>query len=768
MEVTEVCANKGSAPGLIGWWRWDLVSHKTMWSPEMFAIFGVDQDTFDGDVSAVHQQRVHPDDLAVVNAASEKVLLTGEPTPMEYRIVLPDGHIRTVWTQGDVHYNEAGMPVAMLGYVLEIGAYRTYRMVASARSRLLKFAQSHNLEEVLVRTLDEAEALTGSRIGFYHFVDEDEKGLTLQAWSTRTTDEFCTAEGKLSHYPIAQAGVWVDCVRTREAVVHNDYESLPHRKGMPEGHALVHREITVPVLRGGRIVAILGVGNKDTDYDDSDVGIVSMLADLAWELAEQSRTSQALRHSEARYRLLFETMGQGVVFQDGDGQIKSANPAAQRILGLTMDELLSRTSRNAEWEAVGEDGSPLDGSEHPAMVALRTGVAVHDFVMSIRTPLADDCVWLLVDSVPRFAEDGATPVEVCTTFTDITAQKRAEGEARRRSELAEGLAHATSSLLSHATLSDEDILAVLLGLGVGSDVDRAYVFEHQDGPGDSRGTFSLRYSWVKGKGARVADSPRTQGLSWDEYAPRWHDVFVTGGFIEGRVADLPEIERRALSEHDTTSVLELPIKCGDRFWGYIGFDVSSGVRSWSPGEIEVLRNAAHCIGTAMELREQAMCDPLTGLFNRRYLEDTLQREIARAIREKATTGVVCLDIDYFKEVNDRFGHAVGDQVLKGLADHLREACREGDVVCRIGGDEFLVVLPHTDLATAHECAQRWIDTARDASKAWTCVGEEITVSAGVSAIDGPESERVAITRADHALLQAKATGRNRVEVAATA
>jgi diguanylate cyclase (GGDEF)-like protein/PAS domain S-box-containing protein len=600
MEVSTVCASRGSAPGLIGWWRWDLVSNRATWSPEMFVIFGIDESTFDGDLDAVYRRCVHPEDISAVCAASEKVLLAGEPTPMEYRIVLPDGQIRTVWAQGDIQYDETGAPASVLGYVLEIGAYHTYR------------------------------------------------------------------------------------------------------------------------------------------------------------------------NGEARYRLLFETMAQGVVFQDGAGRITSANPAAQRILGLDLDELTSRTSLDEEWGAVGEDGAPLDGIEHPSMIALRTGAPVHDFVMGIRTPTSDERVWIEVDSVPRLDVETGVPVEVCTTFTDITARKRAEGEARRRAELAEGLAQATSSLLSRATLSDEDILAVLLGLGVGADVERAYVFEHRDGVDGGRGTFSLRYSWTRGRGARVADDPRTQGLSWDDYAPRWHDTFIAGGYIEGRVADLPAIERRALAEHRPTSVLELPIMCGARFWGYIGFDVTGEVRDWLPDEIDRLRKAAHCIGTAMELREQAMCDPLTGLFNRRYLEDTLQREIARAMREKATTGVVCLDIDYFKEVNDRFGHAVGDQVLKGLAEHLREMCREGDVVCRIGGDEFLVVLPHTDLATAHECAQRWIDSVREVSRGWTCVGEEITVSAGVSAIDGPESERIAITRADHALLQAKATGRNRVEVAAGA
>jgi light-regulated signal transduction histidine kinase (bacteriophytochrome) len=143
--------------------------------------------------------------------------------------------------------------------------------------------------------LNETERLTNSQIGFYHFVDDDQENLTLQNWSTRTKAEFCRAEAKGAHYPITQAGVWVDCVAQRTAVIHNDYASLPHRKGMPEGHAQVIRELVVPVLRGQKIAAILGIGNKPTNYTETDINTVSRLADLAWEIAERKRAEEEIR-----------------------------------------------------------------------------------------------------------------------------------------------------------------------------------------------------------------------------------------------------------------------------------------------------------------------------------------------------------------------------------------------------------------------------------------------------------------------------------------
>jgi len=154
----------------------------------------------------------------------------------------------------------------------------------------------------LEATIDEAEALTGSSIGFYHFLEADQETLLLQNWSTRTKAEFCTAQGKGFHYDVSAAGVWVDCVRERRPVIHNDYASLPNRKGMPPDHADVFRELLLPLFRGDHIVAIIGMGNKPLEYTSEDVDAVSFLADLAWEITERKRAEEALRESEARVR----------------------------------------------------------------------------------------------------------------------------------------------------------------------------------------------------------------------------------------------------------------------------------------------------------------------------------------------------------------------------------------------------------------------------------------------------------------------------------
>jgi diguanylate cyclase (GGDEF)-like protein/PAS domain S-box-containing protein len=164
-------------------------------------------------------------------------------------------------------------------------------------------------------------------------------------------------------------------------------------------------------------------------------------------------------------------------------------------------------------------------------------------------------------------------------------------------------------------------------------------------------------------------------------------------------------------------------------------------------------------GLRRELREQAIRDPLTGLFNRRYLEETLDREVARATRAQSTLGVVMLDLDKFKLLNDTFGHTAGDTALREVGHLLRENVRAGDVACRYGGDEFVVVMPDTSLENAGRKAHALLELFKRAPSA-------LESSLGVVAF--PSHGRVGaelLKAADAALYRAKQAGGNRVIVA---
>ncbi len=143
------------------------------------------------------------------------------------------------------------------------------------------------------------------------------------------------------------------------------------------------------------------------------------------DISERKRAEEALRQSEEKHRTLFETMAQGVVYQDADGAIVSANPAAERILGLTLDRMTGRTSVDEGWRALREDGTAYPGEEHPAMRALRTGREVRDDIMGVYNPADASYRWISVNAIPQFREGDDRPFQVYTTFEDITSLREA-------------------------------------------------------------------------------------------------------------------------------------------------------------------------------------------------------------------------------------------------------------------------------------------------------------------------------------------------------
>jgi two-component system, cell cycle sensor histidine kinase and response regulator CckA len=143
-------------------------------------------------------------------------------------------------------------------------------------------------------------------------------------------------------------------------------------------------------------------------------------------------SERSFHDSEKKFQTLFETMSQGVVYQDADGRITAANPGAERILGLTLDQMMGRTSGDPRWHAVREDGSDFPGHEHPAMVALRTSRPVNDVMMGVFHSKEEEYRWILVNAVPELVPGEERPFRVFTTFTDITDRTRTEKSLQQR------------------------------------------------------------------------------------------------------------------------------------------------------------------------------------------------------------------------------------------------------------------------------------------------------------------------------------------------
>jgi diguanylate cyclase (GGDEF)-like protein/PAS domain S-box-containing protein len=259
------------------------------------------------------------------------------------------------------------------------------------------------------------------------------------------------------------------------------------------------------------------------------------------------------------------------------------------------------------------------------------------------------------------------------------------------------------------------------------------------------------------------------------------------GFVPPELFDTVEDRRRLITEEKRVlPPLEMNIRCMD---GTVITVVSTPMPIVFQGQAAVLEafqditerkqseyelQKAHKllqiqiteIKTLQEkMSEQATRDALTGLFNRRYLDETLERELARASRASFLIGVVMIDIDHFKQVNDIHGHKVGDLILQALGNLLLSQIRAGDIACRYGGDEFLLILPQASKTITAERAEK-LRIGFEALR--VACGEEAlqtTISLGVAVYpaDGVTTEAV-INAADQAMYRAKGIGGNRVDL----
>lgn len=295
----------------------------------------------------------------------------------------------------------------------DIAKVRRSEYLIRARAELLDLEKEAGIDDILRSALDKAELLTGSSIGFFHLVDPDQNNLTLQTWSTNTLATMCSAEGKGQHYPVDEAGVWTESVRTRETAIHNDYEHMQGKKGMPEGHAPVVRELVVPVVRGGAVVALMGVGNKTTDYTEDDVLPVEAIANMAADVALHSRTQE-------EYERFFDLVPDLVVIASADGRFRRVNSAWDAALGYTAAEMLAKPFLDFV--------HPQDRDATEKVFASEThGEYVRGFVNR----------YLAKDGTYHWLEWSASPVGeeglMFAVARDITASREAE-ESLRRSE----------------------------------------------------------------------------------------------------------------------------------------------------------------------------------------------------------------------------------------------------------------------------------------------------------------------------------------------
>ena len=212
-----------------------------------------------------------------------------------------------------------------------------------------------------------AEELTGSQIAFIHFVNDDQETIELVTWSRRTLESYCKA-GFDKHYPVSEAGIWADALRQRKAVVINDYATAIDKHGLPEGHAHLERLISVPVMEGGLVRMMTGVGNKNTPYTEMDVETVQLISNEIWRIVRQQRAEYELR----KLALAVEQSPESIVITDLEANLEYVNETFVRNTGYSRAEATGKNPRilhsgktpkatyDALWTAM-KEGRPWKG-----------------------------------------------------------------------------------------------------------------------------------------------------------------------------------------------------------------------------------------------------------------------------------------------------------------------------------------------------------------------------------------------------------------------
>ncbi len=431
----------------------------TVWNHTAERVFGVSADEAYRSTSTSRDWKTYREDGTPLPGDEHPSMLTfasGEPCLNAVLKVERDGgdfswiNINTspIFKDGGLH------PSSVVITFSDITERRQAGRVLEARLRISDYAFTHSLDELLTKVLDEAEAITDSRIGFFHFIDADQMTLTLQAWSSNTLSTICSEAGVRMHYPLDSAGVWADCVRERRPLIHNDYESVPGRKGLPPGHAPVVRELVVPILRNNLIVAVLGVGNKTNEYIERDVETVQHLANLAWDIVNDKRAEEALRESREQFKAYIDNSFDVIFALDGDGVFQFVSRAWERHFGYSLKDLIGK-----KFDFIVHPDDVLPCTEHIRQILYD----IHGKTSPpFRVKRADGSWRWFITNISRYV-DAHNEWQLIGVAHDITERKNTERELQQAKESAEAANRAKSDFLSTMSHEIRTPLSAMLG-----------------------------------------------------------------------------------------------------------------------------------------------------------------------------------------------------------------------------------------------------------------------------------------------------------------
>lgn len=682
---------------------------------------------------------IHPEDRTEAETTCLAGIRSGEPYEAEYRVRRRDGSYRWMHVHAVPVHDEQGNLMEWMGFHRDVS--EQHLATESAQDSQARLAG-------IISTVSDAVITTDAqrRILVFNRAAEQMFGISSQEVTGQTLDRFIPEpyRNQHSHHMEAFARTGVT-----SRSMHGNRSALPALRADGTGF-LVEATISQVVVRGERL-------------------FTAVIRDVT----EQIRVEKLLRESEERFRATFSQAAVGIAHVGLNGEWLTVNQRLCDIIGYSSEELLSLTFQDIT--------HPEDLEKDLHLLGLLMAGRIQTYDMQKRYIRKDGTLIWVNLTVSMVCDEQGQPRYFISVIEDISSMKETEHQlTRARDELEQRVEVRTAELQTlSAQLSErvqelevrneetrllgemgemlqacmtleeaQEVVAQHAGLllpGMGGTLfsfgaSRNVLEEmvHWNGPSGSNSVFTPQECWGLRRGKAFLSASRGHGLRCQHLH-----------------ADADALCVPLLAQGETVGLLHL-----------------SGTRNdFTPRKQRLAQTIAETVALAIvnlrlreTLRMQSIRDPLTGLFNRRYLEETFTREARRAQRYQHPIGLVMLDVDHFKHFNDTHGHEAGDLVLADLGRVLQASVRGEDVACRYGGEEFTLMLPGANLEQTFQRAEqvRQAITELQISHRGEVLGH-VSASLGVAAYPQNGENLLSVLRAaDFALYRAKQEGRNRV------
>jgi len=410
------------------------------------------------------QSELHPPGTHQGEGVTEdfKRQVTNPTRLQEIRLLAAGGEVRPVEVTAST-FEIKGIKL-ILGVFRDItDRNRVEEALRQEETRLRKLLEiiqydTVDIQALLDFALGKCLELTGSRFGYIYHYDEESQSFTLNSWS-RDVMQACSITEPQTCYALSKTGLWGEAVRQRRAIIVNDFlADHPLKKGYPEGHAPLTNFLTVPIVSNKRIVAVVGVANKQTDYLETDMIQLSLLMDATWRLVERRQAEELLRESDERLSLALSAANDGMWDWDVPSGVAYFSPRYYLMLGYQPNEFPSNFDT---WKSLVH---PDDVEQAVRIISegLNTSEMFEvDFRMRTKS---GDWSWILGRGRVVEKDADGRPKRMVGTHVDITERKLSEAELIKAKEMAEAANTAKSEFLANMSHEIRTPLNGVLGM----------------------------------------------------------------------------------------------------------------------------------------------------------------------------------------------------------------------------------------------------------------------------------------------------------------